>query len=396
MAERLADIPSVRSVILAAAAAARGVEGAPAHAMTHSWLFTGPPGAGRSTSALAFAAALVCTDREELGCGRCQNCRDVFAGAHTDVVHVVPQELVIKVKTVREIIAQASRLPTISPYRIIIIDDADRFSFEAADAFLKTVEEPPASTVIIMCAPSTDPEDFSTTLRSRCRHLYVPAPSTSEIVRLLMEEEGASEQVARLAAVTSLHHVGRARRLVRSEEAQLRRGTAINLAELVFHGDQAFKAVASLVKSADAAAKDAYADADQEERDKLENALGMGAKGKGAARALRGSASSMKELEAAQKARGTRRLRDVLDLTLVDVAGVYRDAIVIRSGSGVELVHPDFEGLSRDIAERVDVAGLTECLDAIAECRERLDQSVLPVIAFNGMLGRIRLACGVS
>lgn len=396
MAERLADIPSVRSVILAAAAAARGVEGAPAHAMTHSWLFTGPPGAGRSTSALAFAAALVCTDREELGCGRCQSCRDVFAGAHTDVVHVVPQELVIKVKTVREIITQASRLPTISPYRIIIIDDADRFSFEAADAFLKTVEEPPASTVIIMCAPSTDPEDFSTTLRSRCRHLYVPAPSTSEIVRLLMEEEGASEQVARLAAVTSLHHVGRARRLVRSEEAQLRRGTAINLAELVFHGDQAFKAVASLVKSADAAAKDAYADADQEERDKLENALGMGAKGKGAARALRGSASSMKELEAAQKARGTRRLRDVLDLTLVDVAGVYRDAIVIRSGSGVELVHPDFEGLSRDIAERVDVAGLTECLDAIAECRERLDQSVLPVIAFNGMLGRIRLACGVS
>ena len=396
MAERLADIPSVRSVILAAAAAARGVEGAPAHAMTHSWLFTGPPGAGRSTSALAFAAALVCTDPEELGCGRCQSCRDVFAGAHTDVVHVVPQELVIKVKTVREIIAQASRLPTISPYRIIIIDDADRFSFEAADAFLKTVEEPPASTVIIMCAPSTDPEDFSTTLRSRCRHLYVPAPSTSEIVRLLMEEEGASEQVARLAAVTSLHHVGRARRLVRSEEAQLRRGTAINLAELVFHGDQAFKAVASLVKSADAAAKDAYADADREERDKLENALGMGAKGKGAARALRGSASSMKELEAAQKARGTRRLRDVLDLTLVDVAGVYRDAIVIRSGSGVELVHPDFEGLSRDIAERVDVAGLTECLDAIAECRERLDQSVLPVIAFNGMLGRIRLACGVS
>ena len=396
MAERLADIPSVRSVILAAAAAARGVEGAPAHAMTHSWLFTGPPGAGRSTSALAFAAALVCTDPEELGCGRCQSCRDVFAGAHTDVVHVVPQELVIKVKTVREIIAQASRLPTISPYRIIIIDDADRFSFEAADAFLKTVEEPPASTVIIMCAPSTDPEDFSTTLRSRCRHLYVPAPSTSEIVRLLMEEEGASEQVARLAAVTSLHHVGRARRLVRSEEAQLRRGIAINLAELVFHGDQAFKAVAALVKSADAAAKDAYADADQEERDKLENALGMGAKGKGAARALRGTASSIKELEAAQKARGTRRLRDVLDLTLVDVAGIYRDAIVIRSGSGVELVHPDFEGLSREIAERVDVAGLTECLDAIVECRERLDQSVLPVIAFNGMLGRIRLACGVS
>lgn len=394
VADRLADIPSVRSVILSAAAAARGVAGADSHAMTHSWLFTGPPGAGRSTSALAFAAALVCTDPQEIGCGRCQSCRDVFAGAHTDVVHVIPQELGIKVDTVRGIIAQASRLPTIAPYRIIIIDDADRFSDEAADAFLKTVEEPPASTVIIMCAPSTDPEDFSTTLRSRCRHLYIPAPSTEEIVRLLMTEESATEDIARLAAVTSLHHIGRARRLVRSQEAQLRRTNAINLAELVFHGDQAFQAVAVLVKSADAAAKEAYAAADQEEREKLENALGMGAKGKGSAKALRGSASSLKKLEDAQKARGTRRLRDVLDLTLVDLAGVYRDAMVIRSGSDVDLVHPDFEGLSREIASRVDVAGLTECLDAIAECRLRLEQSVLPVIAFNGMLGRIRIACG--
>lgn len=386
----------MRDTILAAAAAARGADGAGSHAMTHSWLFTGPPGAGRSTSALAFAAALVCTDPVEIGCGRCQSCRDVFDGSHTDVVHIVPHELVIRVKTVREIIQQASRLPTVSSFRIIVIDDADRFSGEAADAFLKTVEEPPESTVIIMCAPSTDPEDFSTTLRSRCRHLYVPAPSSSEIVRLLMAEEGASEQVAQLAAAASLRHVGRARRLVRSEAAQRRRSSAINIAELVFHGDQAFQAVAALVKSADAEAKDAYAEADQEEREKLENALGMGAKGKGAAKALRGVAAPVKELEAAQKARGTRRLRDVLDLTLVDLAGIYRDAMMIRSGSAVELVHPDFEGLSREIAGRVDVAGLTECLDAIAECRERLDQAVLPVIAFNGMLGRIRIACAAN
>jgi len=62
VSERLADIPTVRDTIMSAAAAARGVDGSDAHAMTHSWLFTGPPGAGRSTSALAFAAALMCTD----------------------------------------------------------------------------------------------------------------------------------------------------------------------------------------------------------------------------------------------------------------------------------------------------------------------------------------------
>ena len=162
MSERLADIPRVRETILRAAEAARGA--GESYAMSHAWLFTGPPGAGRSTTAVAFAAALVCTDPDVVGCGRCDNCRAVFAGAHTDVVHIVPKELVISVETVRGIVNQASRLPTVGAWRVIIIDEADRFSTAAADAFLKTVEEPPASTVIILSAPSTDPEDFSLSL----------------------------------------------------------------------------------------------------------------------------------------------------------------------------------------------------------------------------------------
>lgn len=394
MSERLADIPRVRETILRAAEAARGA--GESYAMSHAWLFTGPPGAGRSTTAVAFAAALVCTDPDVVGCGRCDNCRAVFAGAHTDVVHIVPKELVISVETVRGIVNQASRLPTVGAWRVIIIDEADRFSTAAADAFLKTVEEPPASTVIILSAPSTDPEDFSTTLRSRCRHLYVPAPSESEIVRLLTQEEGASEEVARLAAAASLRHIGRARRLVRESGAQTHRAQVINLAELVFHGDAAFKAVGALVAAADKEAVAAHAEADSEERAALERALGMGAKGKGAAKALRGVASSVKQLETQQKARGTRRTRDVLDLALVDLAGIYRDALVLASGARVGLTHPDFEGLSREIAERVSVEGLVACQDAIARCRQSLDQNVTPVIAFNGMIGRIRQACNVK
>ena len=394
MSERLADIPRVRETILRAAEAARGA--GESYAMSHAWLFTGPPGAGRSTTAVAFAAALVCTDPDVVGCGRCDNCRAVFAGAHTDVVHIVPKELVISVETVRGIVNQASRLPTVGAWRVIIIDEADRFSTAAADAFLKTVEEPPASTVIILSAPSTDPEDFSTTLRSRCRHLYVPAPSESEIVRLLTQEEGASEEVARLAAAASLRHIGRARRLVRESGAQTHRAQVINLAELVFHGDAAFKAVGALVAAADKEAVAAHAEADSEERAALERALGMGAKGKGAVKALRGVASSVKQLETQQKARGTRRTRDVLDLALVDLAGIYRDALVLASGARVGLTHPDFEGLSREIAERVSVEGLVACQDAIARCRQSLDQNVTPVIAFNGMIGRIRQACNVK
>ncbi|WIM67955.1 DNA polymerase III subunit delta' [Corynebacterium breve] len=391
--ERLADSPKVRETILSAAKAARKVDGADPRAMTHSWLFTGPPGSGRSNTAVAFAAALVCEDPSEIGCGRCKGCHDVFSNSHSDVVHIVPQELSISKKTVDTIVAQAARLPTIASWRVIIIEDADRLTAEAADALLKTVEEPPASTVIVMCAPSTDPEDFSQTLRSRCRHVYIPSPSTSEIVRILTREEGASEDIARLAAATSLRHVGRARALIKNETVQARRAQVINLAELIFHGDQSFQAVGSLIKAVDKEAVESYAEADAAERAKLEQALGMGAKGKGAAKALRGTAGTIKELETRQKARTTRRKRDVLDLALVDLAGVYRDALVVKSGAHVELTHPDFEGLAREIGERVTEEGLVACQDAIAKCRTHLDQSVTPAIAFNGMIGAIRKAC---
>lgn len=399
VAERLADAPHVRDVILSAAASAREqlLIDAPAdqYAMTHSWLFTGPPGSGRSQAAMAFAAALVCTDPHEVGCGRCAGCRDALADQHADVVHVVPKELIIKTEYIRDIVAQAARMPTVAAHRVLIIENADRLHPAAADALLKTVEEPPERTVIIMLAPSTDPEDFSQTLRSRCRHLYIPSPSESELVRILMDEEGASEHDARLAAATSLRHVGRARLLVRNPDIQQRRARAINLAELIFHGAQAFQAVGSLVKATEKEAVDAYAEEDAAERAKLEQALGMGAKGKGAAKALRGAASSIKELESRQKARGTRRKRDVFDLVLVDLAGVYRDALVVQSGADVPLTHPDFEPLVREVADRVPAAGLVACQDAIAQCRARLHQSVTPTVAFNGMIGHLRIACGV-
>ncbi|OFT81584.1 DNA polymerase III subunit delta' [Corynebacterium sp. HMSC29G08] len=394
VAQRLADAPKVRDTILAAAAAARGVEGADPHAFAHAWLFTGPPGAGRSNAALAFAAAVMCEDPSEIGCGRCKSCRDALAGTHTDLVHVVPRELAIKVEPVREIVAQASRLPTVASHRILIIQNADRLTKEAADVLLKTVEEPPEQTVIVLCAPSTDPQDISQTLRSRCRHLYIPAPSQQEVVRVLMEEEGASEHDAQLAAAASLHHIGRARKLVTMESVQLRRAAAINLAELVFHGAQGFQAVSTLVKRVQKEAVDDYAEADAAEREKLEVALGVGAKGRGAAKAMSGTSAELKELEAAQKARATRRKRDALDLSLVDLLGIYRDALVLKSGAEVPLTHPDFSGLAEEIAKRVPLEGLVACQDAIAQCRVRLHQSVDPTVAFNGMLGHIRKACG--
>ena len=73
---------------------------------THAWLFTGPPGSGRSQAAMAFAAALVCTDPHEVGCGRCAGCRDALADQHADVVHVVPKELIISERQIAESLSE--------------------------------------------------------------------------------------------------------------------------------------------------------------------------------------------------------------------------------------------------------------------------------------------------
>lgn len=393
--QRLSDSPAVRETIMNAARAARGMEGSDPRAMSHSWLFTGPPGAGRSNAALAFAAALMCTGPEP-GCGQCEACRGILeAHQHTDLVFIRPEELSISVETVRDIIVDAASRPTVAPWRVIVFDNADRLTDGAANALLKTVEEPTASTVMIMCAPSADPEDFSQTLRSRCRHLYIPAPSVDSIVAQLVSE-GARENDARLAAVTSLRHVGRARRLVSDTAVQKRRAMSINLAEDIFHGSQAFQSSTALVKAIEDESKKAFKEKDEEEIAKLERAYGAGGKGKGAAKSQRDVKSAVKELQNVQKKRGTRRVRDLLDLALVDLAGIYRDALMLKVGAEVEMTHPDFSGLAGELAAHVSEDGLVACQNAITTCREHIGVNVAPQIAFDGMVGRLRQACGAK
>nr|MDQ3989769.1 ATP-binding protein [Actinomycetota bacterium] len=112
--------------VLAAAADA-------AASMTHAWLFTGPPGSGRSVAARAFAAALQCTAPEP-GCGVCPGCRTVLAGTHADVREVIPEGLSISVAEMRSLVAGASRLPAGGRWQVLLVEDADRLTEGAANA----------------------------------------------------------------------------------------------------------------------------------------------------------------------------------------------------------------------------------------------------------------------
>ncbi|MGW4355382.1 DNA polymerase III subunit delta' [Nocardia sp. NPDC004582] len=396
--DRLVGQGAVESELTAAAVAARGGAGS-SSAMTHSWLFTGPPGSGRSVAALCFAAALQCTDEGTPGCGRCHACTTTMAGTHGDVRRVVPEGLSIGTKEMREIVQVASRRPSTGRWQVVVVEDADRLTEAAGNVLLKVVEEPPERTVFLLCAPSVDPEDISVTLRSRCRHVHLATPSVESIARVLRERDGLDAKVAGWAASVSGGHVGRARRLATDDDARARRRRALALVAATARPAAAYTAADEIVKSADDEAKLVSAERDEKERDALATALGAGGTGKGTASATRGSAGALKELEKRQKSRATRTGRDALDRSLIDVAGLYRDALAVRFGaaaadssSGVTLTHPDMADQIRELATDIRPEGLLLSIQAVLDCREALETNVKPRFALAAMVAALMAA----
>lgn len=388
--DRLVGQDVVETELTAAATAARA--GVVTGAMTHSWLFTGPPGSGRSVAALCFAAALECTDPDIVGCGRCHACTTTMAGTHGDVRRIIPEGLSISTKEMRAIVQIASRRPSTGRWQIVVVEDADRLTEGAANALLKVVEEPPDRTVFLLCAPTVDPEDISVTLRSRCRHVHLVTPTVPAIAQVLRERDQLDPKTADWAAAVSGGHVGRARRLATDEDARKRRQRALALVSATERPGAAYAAADELVKSADDEAKLMSAERDDRERDELATALGAGGTGKGAASATRGSAGVLKDLERRQKSRATRTGRDALDRALIDVAGMYRDALAMRfagRGAAITLTHPDMTDEITELAANVRPEGLLRSIDAVLECREALDLNVKPRFAVAAMVATL-------
>ncbi len=343
--------------------------------LTHAWLFTGPPGSGRSVAARAFAAALLCAGN---GCGACASCHQVAAGTHADLLLVRPDGLSYGVRQTRELVLKAAASPVYGGWRVVLFEDADRATEQAANALLKAIEEPPPRTIWLLCAPSA--ADLPTTIRSRCRLITLRTPPTSAVARIL-EAEGVAPAEALAAAQASLGHIGRARRLATDQETARRRADVLTVPLRVTGLAEAFAAAAALVKAAEAEATATTEELDVPEREALKRAFGEGSTGKGVATAIRGAAGALKELEDRQKSRATRIKRDALDLALLDLAAFYRDVLAVQLGAEVELANASREADLRQIAESSDRRTTVRRIEAIMRCRERLAASVAPLLA---------------
>ena len=363
------------AVVAELASAASGGAGA----ITHAWLFTGPPGSGRSVAARAFAAAVLC-DRH--GCGECPSCRQVAAGSHADLLLVRPDGLSYGVKQTRDLVLRAATAPVYGRWRVVLFEDADRGTEQAANALLKAIEEPAPRTIWLLCAPSA--ADLPTTVRSRCRLITLRIPPTAAVADVLVAE-GVGREQALAAARAAQGHIGRARRLATDPEAAQRRGAVLRVPMQATGLGPALAAAASLVKAADAEAAAATGELDEPERDALRKAFGAGSTGKGVTAAIRGGAGALKDLEDRQKSRATRLKRDSLDLALLDLAGFYRDVLAIQFGADVELAN----AAQRDDLGRIASAGTPEAtvrkIQAIMACRVRLAASVAPLLAVEEM-----------
>lgn len=378
--DSLVDQDETVAILKEATAAAKNNEDE-SQSMTHAWLFTGPPGSGRSNTALAFAAALLCP---ESGCNHCVNCLTALRGTHADVELIKTEGLSIKIDEIRELITRAAWSPSVAKYRVVIIEDADRLTESAANALLKAIEEPGLRTVWLLCAPTLT--DVLPTIRSRTRNLSLRTPSVAAVTRLL-EAESIPSQIAEFSARASQGHIGRARYLAKNPTARKSRTDILKLPLTITDISAAFKCAQLLV---DAAKHEAEADADK--RNDLETTALKEAWGQQGTRVVQGGAKAIKELEKDQKSRQTRMVRDYLDRALLDIATFYRDTLLVQSGSefGAALINVDMQREIAIVAANTTAEHTLRKLEAIMRTRTNLSRSAAPLLAVEALMVQLR------
>jgi DNA polymerase-3 subunit delta' len=344
--------------------------------LPHSWLFTGPAGSGRSNLAFAFAAALQC---EKNGCGSCPQCRLAIAGAHPDITVLATERVIISIEEVRDLVSRSQLSSSMGKFRVLIIEDADRMTERTSNVLLKALEEPPANTVWVLCAPSV--ADMLPTIRSRVRNLNLRLPSATEVARLLTEREGVDPALALRCATEAQCHVGMARRLALSSDARARRAETLQIALGI---SSLSRAMIAAEKFAGVAKRDAEAvseERDESEAAALRAALGV-SEGDRLPPAVR---AQFKDLEENQKRRRTRALRDGVDRIFTDLESVYRDLLAIQLGGSGELINSSIESELRERAAASTPVQNLAVLDEIGVARKRLAGNVRDLLILEAL-----------
>ena len=324
--------------------------------VTHAWLLVGPAGSGKDPTALALAAALNCRVQPMVGCGECSSCLRIVRRRHPDVHHIVPEGPIIPVDVVREtIIPEANRTPFEGAYQVFVIEEADRMNDSAQNALLKTLEEPQPHTVFVLISDRA--EELLETVHSRCRVIRLEPVAEERIVDLL-QQEGASNELALLAARVSEGDLEKARAVAFDDIAAQRRRQWLDMPRRLTSNIDALDAALEILEESRAAAKDLQVQ-QKEEVKELAEILGE----------RRGTAQARNALERRHRREVRRMEEELLGEALRTLASYYRDVLALRRGGGEAVANIDLLDDLRawadsDIADAAFIEAIERCVVA--------------------------------
>ncbi len=310
----------------------RAIDGDRLH---HAYLLTGPPGVGKFTTAHALAAVLNCKSRKadefQPNCGECSPCRRIGDRQHPDVLFVEPPKRVIKISQIREVEKASISAPYEGRYRVVVINDAHTMTEEAANALLKTLEEPPERMILLVV--TDQPHRLLDTIISRCQRLRFGALDEATVAdALAVEEDDVDDDLLVVAAGFGEGSLGRSLAMLRSGMLADRR----EFLERLFELDSR-----SIIDWLD------LADELSDSTDELESRLEI-------------------------------------------ITVVMRDILLVKRADPERIINADLRELIESQAPRFSLEAILTTLDALMSAKRRLDHNVNATLLAEDLVDRIR------
>ncbi|WP_283170532.1 ATP-binding protein [Curtanaerobium respiraculi] len=361
--ERILGQPKVREFLRATVAS--GLIG-------QSYLFTGPAGSNKTTAAYALAQAVVC---EDSGCGTCDACKRVMRRRHPDVIHLEPAGVDgYLAEQVRDIVADVNMAPVQAKSKVYIIDRADQMGASAANAFLKTLEEPPAHVVLILLARTR--AGVLSTIVSRCQ--VVPFRQIPERIAagIVAQNSGVAADRARWALAACNGSIDAAIEFARSTDRFLFRQRVFKVMEDLAAADDLdiLGYAAELIEMAKAPLDLVRRGLDED----LEASREFMAR------------SAIRQIEARNKRALSKKTKDVLYETTALMRSWLRDMLVVCGGAANLEVNGDAAAAIRAAAAKTDEGRVVRALAAVDEADTAIRYNVSPETCIDVLLLQMR------
>lgn len=349
--------------------------------VSHAYLFCGPAGSNKTEAAYALAQALLCP-KGPAGprggqCGDCDACARIMRRKHPDVVQMEPEGVDgYLIDQIRDLVAEASLAPIQAKRRVFIIFDADRLGTKAANAFLKTLEEPPSDVVFILFARMR--EGVLPTIVSRCQVVpfrHIPA---SEAAGILAQNTGASLEKCRIAIESCGGSLSRAVEFLRSNETLAFRSRVLEAMGSLRDADDwdVIVLARDLVVSSKAPLDSVRA---EQEEELAKNADFL-------------AKSAIRQIEARNKrALSARTIESLRQLN--SIAGSWlRDVLAICAETPELVINVDARAALEEAAASTDEARVAEALAAVRRSNEAISYNVSPETCIDALLFEVRRA----